>query len=197
MKYHLAVLDVGKTNKKVLIYDQELKLVDSEFRVFEEKTSAGIIFDDVEGLWEWFKEVLKKFAAKYNIRAISVSTHGATFTCLDEEGELAVPEISYTTDPGSEFQYEFYQRFGDPRRLQQDTCTPNFDALINVAKGIWFVKKKYPDGFYRVKHILNYPQYFGFKLTGVAAAEPTYIGCHTYLWDFEKEQYSERNQTGA
>ena len=189
--YHIAVLDVGKTNKKVLIYDQDLKVVDQSIRSFDELTNGNLIFDDVENIWEWFKEALKHFATQYDLKIISVTTHGATFTCLDEEGELAVPEICYTTDPGPEFQQDFYRKFGDLEELQKTTATPPFDALINMAKGIYFIKKKYPDGFYRVKHILNYPQFFGYKLTGIPGAEHTYVGCHTYLWDFESNEYSE------
>ncbi len=41
-----------------------------------------------------------------------------------------------------------------------------------------------------MRHILNYPQYFGFLLTGRVGAEATYVGCHSYLWDFAAGRWS-------
>ncbi|MGL4237757.1 carbohydrate kinase, partial [Tabrizicola sp.] len=33
------------------------------------------------------------------------------------------------------------------------------------------------------RHVLTLPQYWSFRLSGVAASEPTSLGCHTDLWD--------------
>ena len=46
--YYIAVLDIGKTNKKILIYDQNLKMIDSEYEVLDETIKDGIIYDDVQ-----------------------------------------------------------------------------------------------------------------------------------------------------
>ncbi|MGK7394174.1 MAG: FGGY-family carbohydrate kinase [Candidatus Cyclobacteriaceae bacterium M3_2C_046] len=187
---YFAILDVGKTNKKILIYDEDLKIVDSSFKVFPEITENEILSDDIEAIGKWFIQELKHFAQSYSIKVISVTTHGATFVCLDKQGNLAVPEVSYTHDPGPGFDQKFYQQFGDSISMQQSTATPDFSALINIAKGIYFVREKYPEQFKQVDKILNYPQYFGYLLTGKAGAEPTYIGCHTYLWDFHRKNWS-------
>ncbi|MBR9998184.1 MAG: hypothetical protein KFF73_04395, partial [Cyclobacteriaceae bacterium] len=101
-----------------------------------------------------------------------------------------VPVISYTTDPGKEFHDEFYKEFGSRKKLQQVTGTPDFNLLINIAKGIWFVKRKFNSRFDRTRYILNLPQYFCYRLTRKVVADPTYIGCHTYLWDFNKNDWS-------
>jgi sugar (pentulose or hexulose) kinase len=63
-------------------------------------------------------------------------------------------------------------------------------SLINVGKKLFFAKKHFPQGFARIDSILNYPQYFGYLFTGKKGAEPTYVGCHTYLFDFDKKEYS-------
>ena len=38
--------------------------------------------------------------------------------------------------------------------------------------------------------MLNYPQYWGYRLTGRRGAEGTYTGCHSYLWDWKGARYS-------
>ena len=189
--YEIAVIDIGKTNKKILIYDQDLNLVDiAKTNIEEFRNEETLIHDDLSAIETWILSELKKFSCLYKIMAISISTHGATFTCCDKDGNLTVPELSYTTDPGQDFQNEFYRQFGDRKYLQENTGSPDFKLLLNVAKGIWFVRKKWPLKFEKTKYIFNLPQYFGFRLTGVSSTDPTYTGCHTYLWDFNKSDYS-------
>ncbi len=188
--FHLAVLDIGKTNKKVLIYDQKLQMVDSTYKNFAQIDQGNFKSDDVEGIYEWFLDALKNFSQTYTIKGISISAHGATFVAVDQKGNLTIPEICYTTDPGEDFHREFYQNFGEADQLQLETATPNFMALLNVGKGIYYAKKNYPEQFEKTRYFLNLPQYFSFKLTGIASAEPTYVGCHSYLWDFNKNTWS-------
>jgi L-fuculokinase len=185
-----AILDVGKTNKKVLIYDTSLQMVDQKSRRFDEKVEGNLRLDDVEGVMEWFIETLRSFAEIYPIDVISVTTHGATFVLIDEEGNIAVPEISYTTEPGEDFHKEFYEKFGTSIELQQKTCTPELSALVNTAKGIYFSQKKYPEKFKNARYLLNFPQYFTYQLCKKACYEPTYVGNHSYLWDFDSNQWS-------
>ncbi len=188
--YHIAVIDIGKTNKKILVYNADLELIEIKSKKFEEKTEASINYDDVEGLWQWTLDTLKAISSRYNIKVISVSAHGATFVTVDEHGSIAVPEISYTTDPGEDFHKDFYSLVGDRIQLQKQTATPDFNLLINLAKGIYFVQRKFADQFDKAKWILHYPQYFGFKFTGNVSADPTYTGNHSYLWDFKKMDWS-------
>jgi sugar (pentulose or hexulose) kinase len=189
-KYHIAVFDIGKTNKKLVIYDDDLHIVNIERTKIEECTADQLSYDNIKGIEEWILQKLKKNASLYNIKVISISAHGATFTCVDEKGDLVIPELSYTTDPGDDFHNKFFDEMGSRESLQVETCTPDFNVLLNVAKGIKFVQDTFGDRFDQVKYILNLPQHFSCKLTGVASVDPTYIGCHTYLWNFKKNNWS-------
>ena len=189
-RYCTAVFDVGKTNKKLLIFDSELKILDEAYRVFPEIQRDGVTYDDVEAIEGWFLEQLASFAPRYPIRAVSVSTHGATFAGIDDAGRPVPGVISYTTDPGEEFNREFYRTFGSGEDLQRVTATPRFSSLLNVAKGLFFIKRRFPREFARIRHVLGYPQYFGYVLTGKVGAEATYVGCHSYLWDFQRGRWS-------
>lgn len=188
--YYIAVLDIGKTNKKILVYDANLKLVDERFNRLPEIERNGVLYDDVAGLKAWILETLAILAKQYDIRVISASAHGATYSMLDDSMQSVVPQIAYNSDPGDDFQEEFYQLCGDPVELQKTTATPNFNLLINPAKGIYLTKKKHPEEFKRVRHIVMYAQFFGSWLTGNICADPTYVGNHTYLWDFNKNDWS-------
>lgn len=188
--YHIAVIDVGKTNKKVLIYNSNLELEAVRVKRFEEIDRGDYSADDLSGFVEWMFEALHELAASFDIRVISVSTHGAAFVAVDANGQVALPPVSYTTDPGPEFHGDFYRLCGDRIALQKITATPDFNLLINLAKGIYFAQRRFPSEFQRVQKILPFPQYLGYLLTGRTTAEPTYTGNHSYLWDFGNHTWS-------
>jgi len=190
ISYHIAVFDIGKTNKKIIIFDSNLEIKIIDKTNIEEFEDDHLRHDDIEAIQVWMISKLKEYSSRFDIKVISVSAHGATFTCIDEAGNLAIPELSYTTDPGEAFHKSFYKEFGTKKELQKSTCTPDFNNLLNVAKGIKFAQDTFPDDFGKTANILNLPQYFTYKLTGQVAADPTYIGCHTYLWDFNKNKWS-------
>lgn len=183
----VAVLDIGKTNKKVMIFNERLELVDKAYRQFPTHTWEGLPVEDTKAMLTWFEEELTAFAKKFPISAISITTHGATFACLDDQGKLVFPVIDYTFEPGDNFQKNFFKDYGDDRDLQQQTATAHFGGLINPAKALHLLKTRHPGDFARVKHLLFYPQFIGHHLTGKAGTEPTYIGCHSYLWDFQTQ----------
>lgn len=191
MDYAIAVIDIGMTNKKVSVFDDRLNLLEAAHRTFPPVRVDGIETHDLAGMEEWFLEELSRYADRFPVKAVAVTAHGATAVCVDEQGEPCVPCVYYTHEPGPGFHREFFERFGDPLDLQRRTGTAEFKALINLGKGLYFVKQRFPEGWARTKWILSYPQYWGYRLTGRIGAEWTYLGCHTYLWDFLTGEYSE------
>jgi sugar (pentulose or hexulose) kinase len=190
MEYALAVIDIGMTNKKVAVYDVALRQLDAQYRGFEPKIIDGLPCHDLDAMEDWFTGQLQQYAAKYPVKALAISAHGATFVCVGSDGKSVLPCVYYTHEPGKDFHQRFYERFGSIEDLQARTGTPAFEALINPAKGILFAMERFPEAFRKTVRILPYPQYWGFRFTGTAAAESTYMGCHTYLWDHLDQRLS-------
>ena len=184
MEYAIAVLDIGMTNKKIAVYDDSLRQLDTRYRNFKPKIVNGLETHDLEVMEEWFIAELRGLAEKYPIRVLAVSGHGATFVCVGKDGKNAVPCVYYTHEPGEDFHTRFYERFGNAKELQARTGTPAFKAMINPAKGIFFAGENFSEDFKNVTAVLPYPQYWGFRFSGKMGVESTYMGNHTYLWDF-------------
>lgn len=194
MNFRIAVFDIGKTNKKLLVYDRDLRVADRAFASFPEVPSPrdpSILLEDTEAIERWLIAGLQAAAEKHRLKAIGISCHGATFACVDAEGRLTVPVVSYATEPGEKFHEEFFALAGSADLLQRTTATAAMGGLLNVAQGVHFAKKTFPEDFARTRMILSYPQYYGCFLTGRTGAEPTYSGCHTYLRDFATGRWSE------
>jgi len=190
MESAVAVIDIGMTNKKVAVYDERLSILDSVSRTFDPVMVDGIETHDLAGMEEWFLARIAEFARAYPLRALTVTTHGATVVCVGPDGLPCAPCVYYTYEPGEAFQERFYAAAGDPVALQERTGTPRLSALINPSKGIFFLKERFRAQLERSELVLNYPQYWGFRLTGIAGAEGTYTGCHSYLWDWKSSRIS-------
>ncbi|MCL1994109.1 MAG: FGGY family carbohydrate kinase [Spirochaetes bacterium] len=190
MEYAIAVIDIGMTNKKIAVYDSSLSQLESRGKNFKPKMIEGLETHDLDAMEKWFVAELKELAAKYPIKALAVSAHGATFVCLDAGGQCALPCVYYTHEPGEDFHRLFYERFGDADKLQLQTGTPAFKALINPAKGLFFLQQRFGEAFQNLHAVLPYPQYWGFRFSGEMGAESTYMGNHTYLWDQIHDDFS-------
>lgn len=188
----IIVLDVGKTNKKVLVFDRHLKILEKESVDIGEVTDrTGLKLEQPQAVFDWFLERLKYLSSRYHISAISITTHGAMGVCFDSNGRITCPPLAYTNEPGRQFSDDFFNEFGDRQELQLQTATAEIGEMINFAKVLYYLKKNFPERLEKTKHILLYPQYFGFLLTGNIAAEPTMLGCHTYLYDHKNNTYSD------
>ena len=186
----IAVIDIGMTNKKIAVFDRGLNLLTIEKRVFEPLMVEGLETHDLAGMEDWFLDTLARLAKRFEIGAIVLCTHGATFVCTDAHGKPILPCVYYTHEPGPEFQERFYALAGKPEELQAATGTPRLSALINPAKGLLFAKERWPEAFARTALVLPYSQYWGMRLSGRAGLEGTYMGCHTYLYDWKKNSSS-------
>lgn len=190
MEQVIAVLDIGKTNKKVAFYDEQMKLVSLESESFPAVPFKDVRVEQVEAIEGWFLEVLEKSSKKYEVVSISITTHGAAAVCLDENGSLTVPPLDYTTEVDEDVHEAFFRKLGSREALQKETCTAEIRPIINVAKMLFFASRHFPAEFAKTRHILLYPQYFAWRLTGKMLADYTYAGCHTYLWDFSSGSWS-------
>lgn len=185
----VAVLDVGKTNKKVRLYDRKFQVLAEERTSIEPYFVDDLEVENTDTLIEWFCVALKKLSAHYDIRSIAVSAHGATCAVLDEHKQLVHPVLSYTASKGEEILDEFFATFGDRIRLHRETCSPDL-GFANVGKHLFYLKARKPEAWKKARFALFYPGFIGFALTGKLGMETTYLGNHTYLWNFKEWKWS-------
>jgi hypothetical protein len=187
----IAIFDIGKTNKKLLLFDTNLKLVSET----EEKFSAisdeeGFECDNVDHIEKWIKESVSGllFSDKYQLIAVNFATYGASVVYLDGQGRRLTPVYNYLkpVDPG--IPQDLYDRYGGKDEFCRKTASPALGMLNSGIQAYW-LKKSRPDIFSRVRSIIHLPQYFSYTLTGELCSEHTSIGCHTAIWDFDNMKY--------
>jgi sugar (pentulose or hexulose) kinase len=183
----IAVLDIGKTNAKVVILDAETGAEIAARRTTNTVLKSGLYpHYDIDALWAFMIESLKSFSTTPGFDAISITTHGASAVLLDEAGELALPALDYEHAYPAEISAA-YDRLRAPF---SETFSPGLSGGLNVGAQIHYQKTAFPEQFANVRTILTYPQYWAYRLTGVAANELTSLGCHTDLWNPGAGNYS-------
>jgi len=178
----LIVLDIGKTNAK-------LALIDAAGHVLAEQRRANVVLNDgpyphldTEGIWNWMLGVCRGFAQIAHVSAIVPVTHGATAALVSASG-LALPVLDYEAQlPGVDY---------DALRPDfAETFSPSLPAGLNLGRQLAWLAQRFPVEFARTRHILMYPQYWAWRLSGAATSEVTSLGCHTDLWDPLRQDYS-------
>jgi sugar (pentulose or hexulose) kinase len=186
-----AIFDIGKTNKKILLFNEELHVVSEIEQKFPEITDDdGFECDDIERIEKWIKDSLSDLVKsdRYDLKAVNFTTYGATLVYIDENGKRLTPVYNYLKPVDEKIPESIYKRNGGRDEFCRRTASPALGMLNSGMQIIWLKVKK-PEVFARVKHILHFPQYLSFTLTGKVYSEHTSIGCHTALWNFDEMAY--------
>jgi sugar (pentulose or hexulose) kinase len=187
----ILIFDIGKTNKKVLLFDKNLQVVSEEEDRFEEIVDDdGFACDDIEKIENWVLGSTQKYLhdPAFDVRAINFTTYGATLMYLDRDGERLTPVYNYLKPLPEGIAESLYEAYGGRAEFSRKTASPAL-GMLNSGLNVLWLKRHKPEVFEKTAHILHFPQYLSYLLTGRIASEHTSIGCHTAMWDFDNMRY--------
>ncbi|MFV0379024.1 MAG: FGGY family carbohydrate kinase [Mangrovibacterium sp.] len=108
---------------------------------------------------------------------------------MDENGERLTPVYNYLKPVSESIAQRLFQANGAKAEFCCRTASPALGMLLNSGIQLLWLKQEKPELFARVKSVLHFPQYLSYILCGQVVSEPTSIGCHTFLWDFDNHCY--------
>ncbi|MGY8683333.1 sugar kinase [Bradyrhizobium sp. UFLA05-153] len=184
MSQTVAVLDIGKTNVKLALFD--------DGRLLWEKSAPNCIrpgppypHEDVENAWNFFLDALREAARSHQISAIVPTAHGAAGALIGESA-LAAPVMDYEFT-GVEVIEPDYASLRPPF---SESLSPRLPAGLNLGRQLAYQKWRCPDLFADARYFVGYPQYWTWRLSGIAVSEITTLGAHTDLWAPRQGQIS-------
>lgn len=187
----IAIFDIGKTNKKLFLFNEQYEIVWQKTEQFDENVDDdGYPCEDLTKLTQWVTDSLTQVLAlpEYDIRALNFSTYGASFVYLDEANKSTGYLYNYLKPYPASVRTQFYQQYGTEATMALETASPALDSL-NSGLMLYRIKYDKPNLFQHIRHALHLPQYLSFLVTGQIVSDVTSIGCHTMLWDFSQNQY--------
>lgn len=187
----IAIFDIGKTNKKFFLLNEQYKIVHERNVQFPEiMDEDGFPCDDVDQLSNWvINTIVESISlAEFEIKAINFSAYGASFVHIGENGKPVSPLYNYLKPYDTALREKFYKTYGGEMNIAVATASPVLGNL-NSGMQLYRLKNEKPGLFERIQFSLHLPQYISYLITGKTYAEITSIGCHTSLWDFKTRMY--------
>ena len=183
------VIDIGKSNAKLLLLDAGGAVVEQHSRPNASVPAAlGYAALDVYGLAHWMQQTLRASPCTQRCGHVIASTHGAALVALGDDGlaweppDYENPELGLDGLPGQTFRGAC-----DPFA---DTLSPDLPAGLNAARQLYWMQMCHAQAWRRTRTLLPYPQYWAWLLSGVACSEVSSLGCHTHLWQPQRGAFS-------
>ncbi len=174
----IAVLDVGKTSVKLVMVDAASG-AEVWQRAMPNRTRGDGPYPhaDTEAIAAFLVDGLADLASGDGFDALSITAHGATGALIDRQ-TLALPVLDYEHDgpDGVAASYD------EVRPAFAESFSPRLPGGLNLGAQLFWQVRSFPDAVAGASAFLTYPQYWAWRLTGVAATEATSLGCHTDLW---------------
>lgn len=182
------VLDIGKSNAKLVLIAADGTVLRSTAVANESVQDAthGFRALGVARLQDWLLHGMPGFLAGTVPARISVTTHGAAFCAIDDDG-LVLPPIDYEWDGYGGLTAAFDASLANFAHHG----TPRLGQGLNGGRQIDFVHRRWPALARRIRYWLPYAQYWSWWLGGVACTEVSSLGCHTGLWAPAEARYSD------
>jgi len=180
-----VVVDVGKTNAKVSLWDASGGQVTRNSRANQAGRLSEYRALDVAGIDAFVLASLAEFAATADVKRIIIVAHGAGLALL-HDGRLFAPPMDYE-DSVTETEREAYRAQRDPFAA---TGSPFLPTGLNLGMQLHRLESilgPLPDDV----TIVPWAQYWAWRLCGVAASEVSSLGCHTDLWRPMENCYSQ------
>jgi sugar (pentulose or hexulose) kinase len=182
----IAVFDVGKTHAKAVIVDR-VNRAELAIRVTSNDVvdSGPYPHHDTEALWRFFGDAVRDLSRDHSIDGFAVSAHGAGIILIDDEG-LTLPMLDYEYDGPDSLSADY-----DAARADfSQTLSPRLPLGLNVGAQLFWLQKTFPREFARTRYIMTYPQYWAWRMTGLARNEITSLGSHSDLWNPHQRDWS-------
>jgi xylulokinase len=192
---NIIAIDIGTQSSRAAVVRQDGRILGiHQIKHMIESPHPGWAQQEPESWWketcQALKAVLKKTGvSRESIAAISVcgQMHGPVG--IDDSGTVTTPRVQLWCDKRCSEQCENIRKHSneaDLRRLSGNSILPSWTGI----KVRWH-KDHEPRVYDRTRWFLVPKDFINYRLTGVAAADPSEASC-SFLWDCRTQEYSRK-----
>ena len=172
--YVLGV-DVGTTGTKAMVVDHNGRIIASAYKGYPLITSGeGFVEQSAEDWWDAFvatsRQCISKIEDTHNIRAVSISSQGASMVPVDENNLPLCNAMVWMDSRGNSIKDEILKSKTDGWFYSKTGW--KLLSGLNTVKIKWLGENQ-PDIFNKTHKYLTTMDYVNFKLTGRYVIDPT------------------------
>lgn len=187
-----AVFDIGKTNKKLILFDEDRQILSEHLHVCTDAYDEdGYACDHLPRLTQWVQSHWHDLQQNplYSVKGVNFTAYGAAWVHLDADGHAFLPLYSYLRPFPKECAQRFYASLEQsPEEFALATRSPQL-GMLNAGMQLYWLKYDRPEQYARIHTSLHLPQYLSYLITGDMYSDYSAMGCHTGLWDFSRQTY--------
>jgi len=182
----VAVVDIGATNSKVVLFDADLKEVGSRKTETVHRDGPPYRRIDDERIVAFASAAIGELDRVRPVDAVVVSAFGSTLGCVDATGALATPVMDYLAEPPAAV-VAGYAEIAPPF---SETFCNTWPAALSPGRQLYWLETVWPEAFARVRTIMTWSQYLAFRLGGAMTTEITALGAFSQLLDVRNGRLS-------
>ena len=175
----IAVVDVGYTNSKVILYDQHLQVLAERKLPSPHHQGEHYGEIDVAAIMAFAKSAIIELDQLLPIDRIVPCAHGACIISLKDDGSLSVPAMDYMSEPPA----EILNAYTAVAPGFAETFSPQLPVSLLHAMQLFWQSRMLPNDFAQTTTIMPLMQYVGFALGGRRATEISSLSCQSHLID--------------
>lgn len=192
---HIIAIDIGTQSSRAAIVTSEGTIVGAaQIRHDTNNPHPGWAQQQPAMWWDETCRAAQKVLSDTKIDPKSIAAvascgqmHGPVG--IDENGNITTDWAQLWCDKRCAPQVENIRQNSDEAQLMELTGNPLNTGWIGMK--IRWEKENHPDSYKRTKQYLVPKDFINFKLTGVAAGDPSEQSC-SYVWDCNSQQYSQK-----
>lgn len=186
----VAVLDCGKTNLKLSACTPGGAVIETLSIPNRVLPGPPWRHHDLPGQTGWLAGALRDLCARHPLERITFAGHGVggvvTGSDPDTGDGTAVPMIDYEQEPPGGLNAAYVPQSGG----FLDRGSAVMAATTHTARQVLWAETHAPEAFATARWILGIPQYWAWRLSGVAASEVTHLAAQSHLWNTAERRWS-------
>jgi sugar (pentulose or hexulose) kinase len=182
----IAVVDAGKTNTKVILFNGAGKPLATRTVASLNHEGPPYRTIDPTPLVGLCRTALAELDAILPIDVVVPCAHGAALACLAADGSLALPVMDYTSEPPTRIVADY--RLVEPPF--EEVFGPLLPMALTHALQLYWQAKVFPAEFARVKTVVPWIQYVAYLLSGKLVTEISSMSCQSQLMNVQNNTLS-------
>ncbi len=191
MSASVAVLDVGKTNVKLSAVTPTGQVAETLAVANEVRPGPPWRQHDLAGLGEWAMEALARLARRHPIERFVATGHGSGGMLVSEDPDAggdgcALPMMDYEQPSPPDLDEAYASLCGS----FADRGSAVMAGATHQARQLLWMERAFPEAVARARWHLGVPQYWAWRLSGVAVSEPSFLGAQSHLWNVPQRRWA-------
>jgi sugar (pentulose or hexulose) kinase len=182
----IAVVDAGKTNTKVILFDPVGKPLATRMVASLNHEGPPYRTIDPTPLIGLCRTALAELDAILPIDVVVPCAHGAALALLAADGSLALPVMDYTSEPPADIIAAY--------RLVEPPFEEVFGPLLPMALThglqLYWQAQAFPQAFAHVQTVVPWIQYVAYLLSGKLVTEISSMSCQSQLMNVQNNTLS-------